>query len=73
MQISTRTKDFVVDTIALVDQIGDHLRPVFANPSKLKILHGANQDVKWLKFTFGIKIINMFDTYQAAKQLWPKP
>jgi exosome complex exonuclease RRP6 len=72
MQVSTRSHDFIVDTISLADQVGIHLRHVFADSSKLKVLHGANQDVHWLRTAFDIKVVNMFDTGQASRVLWPK-
>lgn len=37
MQVSTRTEDFVVDTLKLRVQIGPHLRAVFKDPSKRKV------------------------------------
>ena len=35
----------------------------------LKIFHGADGDVEWLQRDFGLYIVNLFDTYQAAKLL----
>jgi hypothetical protein len=37
MQISTRTEDFVVDTLKLRIHIGPYLREVFKDPSKRKV------------------------------------
>jgi exosome complex exonuclease RRP6 len=37
MQISTRTEDFVVDTLKLRIHIGPHLRELFKDPSKRKV------------------------------------
>lgn len=48
MQISTRTHDFIVDTIKLREQLGPALLPFFDDPSKTKVLHGADYDVEWL-------------------------
>ena len=48
MQISTRTRDFVVDTLKLRGEIGDKLRGIFDDPSKVKVLHGADMDIQWL-------------------------
>ena len=45
MQISTRTEDFIVDTIALQKKLGDKLRGIFDDPSIVKVLHGADSDV----------------------------
>lgn len=37
MQISTRTEDFVIDTLKLRVHIGPYLRPVFKDPTKRKV------------------------------------
>ena len=66
MQISTRKRDYIVDTIALKSELGDALRGIFDNPKITKVLHGADNDVFWLQRDFGIYIVNMFDTHQAA-------
>ncbi|KEH23542.1 3'-5' exonuclease [Medicago truncatula] len=69
MQISTRTEDFIVDTLKLRDHVGKHLRDVFMDPTKKKVLHGADRDIVWLQRDFGIYICNMFDTGQASRVL----
>lgn len=69
MQISTRTEDFVVDTLKLRVQIGPYLREVFKDPTKKKVMHGADRDIIWLQRDFGIYICNLFDTGQASKIL----
>ncbi|KAL6005173.1 hypothetical protein ACLOJK_005735 [Asimina triloba] len=69
MQISTRTEDFVVDTLKLRIHIGPHLREVFKDTSKRKVMHGADRDVLWLQRDFGIYICNLFDTGQASRVL----
>ncbi|XP_076881069.1 protein RRP6-like 2 [Bidens hawaiensis] len=69
MQISTRTEDFIVDTLKLRVQIGPHLREVFKDPTKRKVLHGADRDIIWLQRDFGIYVCNMFDTGQASRVL----
>lgn len=68
MQISTRMEDFVIDTILLRKEM-QCLRKVFADGSKLKVLHGANMDILWLQRDFQIYVVNMFDTGQAARIL----
>ena len=35
----------------------------------LKVLHGADSDIVWLQRDFGIYVINLFDTGQAARVL----
>ncbi len=68
MQISTRDADFIVDTLAL--RPGMHkLLSVFTNPKILKVLHGSDMDVLWLQRDFGLYVVNMFDTGQAARCL----
>lgn len=69
MQISTRTEDFIVDTLKLRIQIGPYLREVFKDPTKRKVMHGADRDIIWLQRDFGIYVCNMFDTGQASKVL----
>ncbi|XP_047308449.1 protein RRP6-like 2 [Impatiens glandulifera] len=69
MQVSTRTEDFVVDTLKLRIHIGPYLREVFKDPTKKKIFHGANNDILWLQRDFGIYVCNMFDTGQASRVL----
>lgn len=68
LQISTRTKDYVIDTLALREEL-HILNEVFTNPKILKVFHGADSDVEWLQRDLSIYIVNMFDTHQAAKRL----
>ncbi|CAM8877295.1 unnamed protein product [Rhodiola kirilowii] len=69
MQISTRTEDFIVDTLKLRVHIGPYLREVFKDPAKKKVMHGADRDIVWLQRDFGIYICNLFDTGQASRVL----
>eukprot|EP00048_Salpingoeca_helianthica_P007552 m.112028 g.112028 ORF g.112028 m.112028 type:complete len:830 (-) comp14365_c1_seq1:38-2527(-) len=68
MQISTRTEDFLIDTLALRAHMG-LLLPAFTNPAIVKVLHGADFDVEWLQRDFGLYVVNMFDTGQAMRVL----
>ncbi|CAD6194017.1 unnamed protein product [Caenorhabditis auriculariae] len=68
VQISTRTEDFIIDPFPVWESMGI-LNEVFADPSILKVFHGAGNDVLWLQRDFGIHIVNMFDTYFAMKKL----
>lgn len=68
MQISTRQKDYIIDTLALRDEL-HILNEVFANPHILKVFHGADCDIEWLQRDLSIYVVNMFDTHQAAKRL----
>jgi 3'-5' exonuclease len=68
MQLSTRSEDWIVDTIALREHVG-MLNAVFADPRILKVLHGADSDILWLQRDFGIYVVNLFDTGQATRVL----
>lgn len=68
MQISTRDKDYLVDTLALRDKLFI-LNEVFTKPTIVKVFHGADMDIQWLQRDLALYIVNMFDTHQAAKQL----
>ena len=68
MQLSTRFEDFLVDTLALRSQL-HLLLPVFTDSRKVKVLHGSDSDILWLQRDFGLYIVNLFDTGQAARVL----
>ncbi|KAM9971238.1 hypothetical protein ACTFIW_011214 [Dictyostelium discoideum] len=68
MQISTRSEDFLIDTLLLRSHI-HMLNQVFTNASIVKVLHGSDSDIKWLQRDFGVYIVNMFDTGQASRIL----
>jgi exosome complex exonuclease RRP6 len=69
MQVSTRSRDFVIDVIKLRSFVGPTLARAFADPTTLKVLHGADYDILWLQKDFGLYVVNMFDTGQAARLL----
>nr|XP_018666785.1 exosome component 10 isoform X2 [Ciona intestinalis] len=68
MQLSTRKTDYIVDTLALRANL-NILNQVFTNPKIVKVFHGADQDIKWLQRDFGVYVVNLFDTGQAAREL----
>lgn len=68
LQISTEKEDYLIDTIALHD-VMDMLRPAFADPSILKVFHGADNDILWLQRDFHIYVVNLFDTAKACEGL----
>lgn len=68
MQLSTRTQNFLIDTLELRSSM-QKLNVVFTNPSIVKVLHGADFDIQWLQRDFGLFVVNMFDTGQAARVL----
>ncbi|KAK9495789.1 ribonuclease H-like domain-containing protein, partial [Lipomyces doorenjongii] len=68
MQISTRSQDYLVDTLVLRSEL-ELLNDVFTNPKIIKVFHGANSDIIWLQRDFGLYVVGLFDTYHAAKVL----
>uniref|UniRef100_A0A8B9NV84 Exosome complex component 10 n=1 Tax=Accipiter nisus TaxID=211598 RepID=A0A8B9NV84_9AVES len=68
MQISTRTEDFIIDTLELRSEM-NILNETFTDPAIVKVLHGGDSDVEWLQKDFGLYLVNMFDTHQAARLL----
>lgn len=68
MQISTREKDYILDTITLRSKM-HLLLPIFTNPNIMKVFHGCDHDILWLQRDFGLYVVGCFDTYQAAKVL----
>ncbi|KAL4494067.1 hypothetical protein ABPG72_016023 [Tetrahymena utriculariae] len=66
IQISTVNMDFMIDAMALRSQLNELLnKSLFLNKNKIKILHGCENDIKWLKNDFDIDIVNLFDTMFA--------
>ncbi|KAJ2500524.1 exosome nuclease subunit [Coemansia sp. RSA 1972] len=68
IQISTRSIDFVVDALALRAEL-NVLNEVTADPSVIKVFHGAESDIVWLQRDFGVYVVGLFDTYHASKVL----
>ena len=68
MQISTRMKDYIIDTLLLRESM-DLLGDIFANPQITKVFHGCDKDILWLQRDFGLYVVNCFDTFQGAKLL----
>ncbi|BAO42352.1 exosome complex exonuclease RRP6 [Kluyveromyces marxianus DMKU3-1042] len=72
MQISDRENDWIVDTIALRDDL-KVLNEIFTDPGVVKVLHGAFMDIIWLQRDLGLYIVGLFDTYHASRLLgFPK-
>lgn len=68
MQITTKSQDYLIDTLQLRKEM-QILNSSFTNPHIVKIMHGADCDILWLQRDFGIYVVNMFDTGQAARVL----
>ncbi|KAF8959127.1 hypothetical protein BDZ97DRAFT_1906257 [Flammula alnicola] len=68
MQISDRDEDWVVDLLAIRDEI-EALNEVFTDSGIVKVFHGAESDIVWLQQDFNVYIVNLFDTFHASKLL----
>ncbi|KAF2716880.1 hypothetical protein K431DRAFT_335186 [Polychaeton citri CBS 116435] len=69
MQISTRERDWIVDTLKPWRRKLQRLNQVFADPAILKVLHGAYMDVVWLQRDLGLYLVGLFDTHFACRAL----
>ncbi|KAG8162424.1 hypothetical protein KVR01_008189 [Diaporthe batatas] len=69
MQISTRDKDWIVDTLRPWRHKLEVLNEVFADPKILKVFHGAFMDIIWLQRDLGLYIVGLFDTFHASSAL----
>ena len=69
MQISTRDKDWIVDTLQPWRHKLEVLNEVFADPSIVKVLHGAFMDIVWLQRDLGLYVVGLFDTHHASAAL----
>ncbi|XP_047524423.1 exosome component 10 [Pieris napi] len=65
VQISIANQDFVIDALKLREHL-HLLNESFTNPKKLKVFHGACNDIRWLQRDFGVYVVGMFDTYEAS-------
>ena len=69
LQLSSDSHDYIVDCLApaVRPSLGGALGPILSDPGVVKVFHGANSDVMWLQRDFGLYVLNMFDTGQAAR------
>ncbi len=65
IQIATRERAYVVDTIA-IDALWP-LREILGNTAVMKVVHGADYDVRSLDRRYGFRIVNLYDTSIAAR------
>ena len=65
IQIATENNVYIIDTIILKD-IGP-LQKVLADNAIMKIIHGADYDVRSIDRHCGFRIHNLYDTYIAAR------
>ena len=85
MQISTREKDWIVDTLKPWREDLQILNEVFTDPSIIKVrknsrlssnqltsiqvFHGAFMDMIWLQRDLGLYVVSLFDTFHASRCL----
>ena len=67
VQVATPQSTYLLDPLALVDL--SPLGPVIVNPRVVKLLHGADYDVRGLNRDWGLTFTNLFDTHIAARFL----
>jgi len=65
IQIATRHKVYIIDTISLKDLAP--LKEVLVDDSIKKVIHGADYDIRSLDRHYGFRIRNLFDTSIAAR------
>ena len=68
IQISTRSADYIVDTLSLRSEL-HKLNIVTTDPNICKVFHGGQSDVNWLQKDFGVYLVNCFDTFFAAQKV----
>ena len=69
VQISTADADYVVDALALRFELRA-LAPAFSDPKIRKVFHACQGvDIPRLQRDFGIFVVNVFDTQEAARVL----
>jgi ribonuclease D len=65
LQISTRDRTFIIDTLAVPHL--DALRPAFSSQESEIVFHDADYDLRLLGRDFGVEICHLFDTKTAAQ------
>jgi hypothetical protein len=68
--LGAHAQTWLVDTLQPEVRSSMHVcNDFFADPSIVKVMHGANMDVQWLQRDFGVYVVNLFDTGQATRVL----
>ena len=67
LQLSTRSRTVLVDTLALEDL--SPLSDVFSSRETLKVLHGADYDLRMLDRDGELRLRHLFDTMIASRLL----
>jgi ribonuclease D len=67
IQISIPGEDLIIDPLAKLDLSA--LGPILSNPEILKVLHGADYDLRILNRDFGFTLSNLIDTMVSSQLL----
>src|SRR5205823_8344777 len=67
IQISIPGEDLIIDPLAHIDLSA--LGPILSNPEILKLLHGADYDLRILNRDFGFTLSNLIDTMVCSQLL----
>ena len=69
IQLSTVTSDYIIDVFRLRNELrkteNNYLRDTFSNPGVTKIMHGCDNDLRYLIADLGWTTQTIFDTGQA--------
>ena len=69
LQLSTIDFDIIIDSMFFNHMIAKHFKPLFENNKIIKIFHGCDSDLQWLKTDYDFDIVNIFDTAKAYMYL----
>jgi len=69
LQLATIERSYVLDALALREEMYGGLADLFLDPGVTKVGHGTSSDLRWLRADFHIFVVNLFDTYLAANTL----
>eukprot|EP01053_Blabericola_migrator_P006201 Blabericola_migrator_1__6200@NODE_312_length_10051_cov_151_762220_g255_i0_p2_GENE_NODE_312_length_10051_cov_151_762220_g255_i0NODE_312_length_10051_cov_151_762220_g255_i0_p2_ORF_typecomplete_len739_score121_64DNA_pol_A_exo1/PF01612_20/5_3e03DNA_pol_A_exo1/PF01612_20/8_3e40HRDC/PF00570_23/3_6e07_NODE_312_length_10051_cov_151_762220_g255_i046366852 len=69
MQMTFMNQDYIIDCLAIPRAHLNKLNQVLACPAILKVLHGSHYDCLWLQEVADLYLVNVFDTFYAAKLL----
>lgn len=69
LQLSTIDFDIVIDSMFFNHVIAKHFKKLFENNKIIKIFHGCDSDLQWLKTDYDFDIVNIFDTAKAYMYL----
>jgi ribonuclease D len=63
LQVFDGNAIYLIDPLAL--DCPESLKAVFGNPSIVKVLHSCKEDIEVLYTTWGVRVVNLFDTQVA--------